>query len=90
MSRPPGIFRNAAAVRKHAAWLTERGLDKTVMDMPQGEFRMRDLDHPPGLFSRRLKGDGIIEKVRNGNGTGTIWKRGINWRAFATIFGGRP
>lgn len=89
MSRPPGIFRNPAAIRKHAAWLVERGLDKTIMDMPQGEFRMNELDHPPGNLSRRLKGDGIIEKVRNGGSKGVIWKRGLNWRAFATVFEGR-
>lgn len=86
MTQSPGIFRNAAAVRRHAAWLAERGLDKTIMDMPRGEFRMRDLDHPPGNMVRRLKGDGIILKVRNGGKKGTVWKRGINWRVFAEVF----
>lgn len=89
MSRPGGIYRNPAMVRRHAEVLKERGLDLAVLEMPVGEFRMRDLNHPPrGRDTIRLKEDGIIRKVRNGSQTGVVWRRGINWRIFAEALNG--
>lgn len=84
MARPGGIYRNPAMARRHAEVLKERGLDLAVLEMPAGEFRMKDLTNPPrnGHDTLRLKEDGIISKVRNGSRGGTIWRRGINWRIF--------
>lgn len=86
MAEPRGTFRSDLALRRHAAKLKEHGLDRVIVAMPRRPFIMSDLPCSPGRRTLRLKEDGIITKVQNRNGLGTVWKRGPNWKRFAAVF----
>jgi len=93
MTRSPGInmvtrrYMSWVSLRRHAAALQEKGLEEFIREMPNGVFRVYDLENRPGKYMLRLKEDHIVSKVKNaGSGNRVYWKRGPEWSRFVNAF----